>query len=240
MPIGFRCLVLWALLPCLAFLGSGISSARATTATIANGQARTGTITGDGVDSYSFNADAGSALVVSLSETGTHDARFAPQLDLMRPDGGFGPTHGQQLYTRVEQDAAAAGPWTVNVTRTGGGQSGGGYALKLIQIPGATGTAMTAGQTYSGSITRGGVDVYTFIGTAGRTATVTLTKTGDNGFLPEMTAFSPKGAAVAGCSGPDNCTQDFAISTAGTWTVLVWKDDPNDITGTYNVSVSGN
>ncbi len=231
---------LWVLLPCLVVLSSGIAPARAAAVAIANGDTKTGTVTADGVHGYTIRAAAGSAIVLSVSETGNHDEGFTPQLDFKLPDGTWGIGHGQQMYARLEQTRAAEGDWTVNVSRADGHQTSSGYSLKLIQIPGATGTAMSTGRDYSGSITRGGVDVYTFTGTAGRTATVNLTKTGNNGFMPEYEVFSPSGIDVGSLSCPTNCAEDFAISEAGTWTILVWKNDPNDVTGTYKVSVSGN
>jgi hypothetical protein len=226
-----------------------VQPAKAATPTIANGETKTGTVTarvtgpttGAGIDSYTLNVPAGGgSFVLSVAESGAHDNGFTPQLDIFTPDGTWGPTHGQLIYARLEQDNAAAGDWIVKVSRADSHNTGGGYSLKLIQVPGATGTAMNSGQDYSGSNTRGGIDVYTFSGTAGHAATVTLTKTGDNGFLPEAAVFTPSGGSAGSISCPTSCSEGVAIGAAGTYTLLVWKNDIRDVTGTYKVSVRGN
>src|SRR5207244_908415 len=97
-----------------------------------------------------------------------------------------GPGRSRPLYEEVVMTNAAEGTWTVKVSRDGGGNTGGAYALKLVQATGS-GTAMTPGQDYSGSNNRGDVDVYTFTGTAGQPATLTLNATGGNGFVPLAT-----------------------------------------------------
>jgi hypothetical protein len=227
---------LWALLPALILLGIGISPAHATT--INNGGTKTGTVTGSRFDSYSFSADAGSAFIVSVGETGNHTDGFVPEIALVRPDGLDGVGQARAFSSLIEQDNVAEGPWTVKVTRLDGGNNGGAYDLRLIKIPGATGAALT-GADSSGTISRGGVNVYTFTGTAGRSATVTLTKTGDNGFIPQADVFAPSGAYAGGISCPENCAQEFALA-AGTYTVVVSKADGSDVTGTYTLSVSGN
>ena len=215
-----------------------VQPANAATPTIANGEIKTGTITGAGSESYTISVPAGGgSFVVSAGETGSHTKGFVPEIDLVAPGGNAGAGLGKPYFTNIEQDNAAEGKWTVKVSRADGGQSGGGYALKLIQIPGATGTALTGDS--SGSIVRGGIDVWTFTGTAGHTATLTLARTGGKGFYPKISVFTPAGAAAGGVTCSDSCAQDFAITAAGTWTVLVSKFDGNDETGTYTLSISG-
>ena len=226
-----------ALVPILLLSISGISTAHAAAVSITNGESKSGTVMGSGSDSYTFSADAGSAFILSVGETGSHTDGFVPQIALIKPDGLDGVGQARPLSSVIEQDNVAEGSWTVKVTRLDEGNSGGSYSLKLIKIPGATGTTLTADS--SGSITRGGADVWTFHGTAGRTATVTLTRTGDNSFIPQADVFTPSGAYAGGISCPESCAQDFAMAD-GNWTVVVTKSDNTDVTGTYTLSVSGN
>jgi hypothetical protein len=227
----------WALVPLLLLSIAGISTAHAVPVAIKNGETKTGTITGTNTDSYSFSAGAGTAFIVSVGENGTHSDGFLPEIDLVRPDGLPGQGQSRAYSSMIEQDNVAEGTWKVNVTRLDQGNNGGGYAVKVIQIPGATGTQLTANS--SGSISRGGADVWTFTGTAGRTATITLTKTGDNGFTPQADVFAPSGAYAGGISCPGDCLQHFVLAD-GTYTVVITKADGSDVTGTYNLSVTGN
>jgi hypothetical protein len=236
------------LLSLLAMTSRGLSPAHAdgVSGTIDNGQTVNGTVTGSGIDSYTFNVMGGTSFVVSVSETGTHDATFAPGIDLV-PPAGNGDGIGNGLHAKLQEINAAAGPWAVKVSRAdeSGSTTGGTYALTLIQVPGTISPsggvvkgAMSPGGTYSGSITRGNIDVYTFTGVAGQTGALTLNATGGNAFSPEISVFTPTGASVGGIECVASCSQDVSITAAGTWTVLVDRQDNKDVSGTYTLSLN--
>jgi hypothetical protein len=129
----------------------------------------------------------------------------------------------------------------VKVSRgSDGGQGGGSYALTLIQAPIAAGktigSSMTLGSSHSGSISRGSVDVMTFNGTAGHTATFTIGRISNNGFSPDVYVFSPTGGlSEFGCG--ESCSQDVSLTADGVYLVLVTGSDNKDITSTYTLSV---
>src|ERR1700679_843057 len=77
------------LLPLLFLTSWSVQTAQANgvKATISNGNAVTGTLTGKGFDTYTFKVTAGSSFVVSASETGPHDKNFMPRIDLTAPGG---------------------------------------------------------------------------------------------------------------------------------------------------------
>src|SRR6202158_4421932 len=209
------------------------------TGTIDGGQTVTGNITGSGSDSFSFKVAAGVTFVASLGETGNHDTHFVPKIDLVPPGSGEGRGVAHPLNARLEEINAAGGTWTIKVSQAKEGYAtGGAYALTLLQTPGATGTAMTAGKTYSGSNVRGKVDVYTFDGVAGHTATLTLSPTGGNGFYPESYIFEPTGGLAGGVGCAASCQKDVPLKASGTYTVMVWKVDGVDVTGAYSLSVN--
>lgn len=229
---------LWALLPGLALLASGIPPAHAAAQTIANGQTRTGTITGTNSDSYTFSVPAGGgSFVVSVAEIGPPDPDFVPEIDITAPGTGAQWSSVHPLYASfVQTDGAAEGTWTVRVSRKDGGQSVGGYALSLVQVPGASGRVLTSGAGTSGTNERGQLGVWTFTGVAGRTETLSLNVTSGNDFVPEALVFSPSGSFAGGCGA--TCSHDVPIKTSGTWTVVVRKTDGNDVTGAYTLSVN--
>jgi hypothetical protein len=216
-----------------------IAHANGVSSSILSGDTKTGTVTGTGVDSYTFRATAGSAFVANVAETGTHDATFIPKLDLLAPGGG-GTGNANTLFTRLLQFNAAEGTWTIKVSRGDDkGLTGGTYALTLVQVPGAGhGTALARGRAYSGSYSRSTVDVYTFAGVTGHAATLTLTPTDETGSAPEITVFTPSGDMAGRRQCITSCDQDVATDSAGTYTVLVWKHDANDVAGTYTLTVN--
>src|ERR1700687_3731514 len=155
----------WLLAPLVILIASSPAHANGVNTAIANGQTVTGNVTGEGFDTYSFKIPVGgSSFDVSISETGFHDPSFSPTISISGPGGIAKNSIGRPLYARLEQTNAAAGPWTVKVSRGDeGGDSGGTYALTLVQVPVATGgtlgSAISIGGSTSGSITRGGVEV---------------------------------------------------------------------------------
>jgi hypothetical protein len=237
---------LWLLarfLPLMILAFGGIHPAHAD-GTIANGQTVTGTVTGAGVDSYTFSVPTGGgSFIASVSETGTHDANFMPRIDIVPPGGATGAWSAHAYYATIEQDNVAEGTWTIKVSRADQLSTGGSYALTLVQVPGAlsggiTATAMSAGSSYSGTNTRGNLQVFTFTGVAGQPVTLTLTATGGEGFDPKVSVYAPAGEFAAGFNCVDSCGQDVPIATGGLYTVVVTKSDDNDVTGTYTLSVN--
>jgi hypothetical protein len=215
------------------------AQANGVNATIANGQTVVGTVTDSGSDSYTFKNPAGGSFFASVGETGFHDPSFVPMIDLTGPGtvSGF----GQPLYANVHEINAAAGNWTVKVSRSEeGGYSGGTYVLTLVQVPvagGNVGSTMSPGVSTSGSISRGSVDVRTLKGVAGQTVTLTLDATSENGFDPDVTVFTPTGGLATEFGCVASCSDDVSLKADGVYTVLVSKYDRNDVTGTYTLSV---
>jgi hypothetical protein len=216
--------------------------ANGVTGAISSGQTINGTITGSGIDTYSFHAIAGGAFVVAVAETGPHDPSFIPKINVVAPGASEGPGSVHPFYASFVQANAAEGTWTFRVSREGGGTTGGSYALTVVQTPGAAAAnhAMAAGQPYSGSNTRGQLEAWTFTGVAGGTKTLTVNVTGKNSFTPEALVFSPTGdlAGGFGC-GEGACTpHDVPTKVSGTYTVIVRKTDGEDVTGAYSLSVN--
>jgi len=212
-------------------------------ATIKNGQTIKGALTGKGSDTYTFKITGGSSFFVSVAETGPHDDTFVPGITLTAPDGD---TRGRwaPLFTLLKKQNAVEGTWSVKIDQAGRGTVSGNYALTLVQVPGAvpatggiTVGALSSGVDQRGTNSRGKIDVWTFNGVAGHTATLTLNKTGGEGFAPEVALVSPTGNILGGAS-CDSCSQDFSLTAAGVYTVVAWKSDEHDVTGTYTLSVS--
>jgi RHS repeat-associated protein len=252
--------LLWLLvrfLPLLILTCQGISPAHANgvNTSIGDGEIKTGRITTTGVDTYTFPVNStSSGLFFMISETGTHDSLFTPEIDIYRPVGTlYNYTWGAYYaYQRIDA-APVTGTWSIQVKRhdTSPGTSGGYYAVTVMTMPGPVsvsgglpGGVMYPGVTYSGSTFRGDVDVYTFTGVAGtgNSAVLSLAKTGGStGFTPEIDVFKPVGSYGYATWTATNTTLTINTSaTAGTYTVLLFRHNVSDnTTGTYTLSVSG-
>ena len=222
---------------------AGPAHANGVEGTITSGQTINGAITSKGVDIYSFHAMAGSSFFVSISETGSHIQGVAPEIDLISPKVGDGPGTAHPLYTIMEQTNAAEGTWKVKVSRADkvGGTTP--YALTLVQIPAyANGSdavgAMTSGAQYSGSNTRGQLEVWTFKGVAGHTKTLTLSHTGGEHFVPEAHVFLPTGVPGDGFGCGTGCNHDIHLTETGTYTVVVMRGGGVDLAGNYTLLVA--
>jgi len=214
-------------------------------ATITNGQTVNGSLTASGFDTYTFTVPAGGgSFVLSVGETGRHTPNFVPEIDLAAPVTGDGPGMGRPLNTLLEVPNAVKGTWSVKVHRADeGGTTAGSYALTLVQVPGSfvqgglTAVAMTKGADNPGSTNRGKVEVWTFSGVAGQTETLTLNHTGDTGIGPEIYVYTPTGDFGGGTGCAASCTQDVPITNSGVYTVIAFKNDSDDVTSTYTLSV---
>lgn len=226
----------------LTCLNTAPANADGVKGAITSAQTVNGTVIGKGVDTYTFNAAAGGAFVVSVAETGPHDPSFIPKINVVAPGAHEGPGSTQPFFASFVQPNAAEGAWTFKISRAGGGTTGGSYTLTVLQTPGASAAnhVMAPAQTYSASKSRGQLEAWTFDGVAGGIKTLTVKVTGEKGFSSEALVFSPAGdlAGGFGC-GEGACTShDVPTKVSGTYTVIVRKTDGGDVAGAYSLSVN--
>jgi hypothetical protein len=244
--------LLWLLVRCLPLvilICWNIAPARAdgVNAVINSGKTVTGRIaSASGFDTYTFKVPvAGASFILDLAEAGSHDESFIPSLNLTDPAGhmsGKGRVGSQVISIPM----AAEGKWTVKVDRHKFGSTGGAYVLTLIEIPGAIagsgGTpaiALTPGTSYPQSSTPGQLSAFTFQGVAGQKMTLSLDPAVGSGVFPQAAIFAPGGGPAGGVACNKGCSQDFTTATGGTYTIVAWRTDNNEVTGTYSLSVVG-
>lgn len=217
---------------------SSVAYADGVSAMIDSTKPVSGVITGQGVDRYTFDVSEKDGFVVSLSAVGEPAAWFMPSLSLLDPDNEMVDGSGQSFFSRVRGDEPRAGTWAVEVSRGDGGEDGGAYELRLIQVSKAKGTPVKFGQAYEGDIIRGAVDIYTISGTPDVTASLSLTVKEGAGFMPEVNVYTPGGTngGMMGCT--DSCSMDLLMQENGPYTVMIWRNDANeDQKGSYTFSV---
>jgi hypothetical protein len=221
----------------------GIAPAHAdgVNAVISSGKTVTGRIaSASGFDTYTFELPvAGISFVLDLAETGPHDESFIPSLNLTGP-AGYVSGKGRVGSQVMSIPNAAEGKWIVKVDRHKFGSTGGTYALTLIEVPGATpGVALTPGTTYPQSSTPGQLSVFNFQGVAGQKMTLSLDTAAGSEVFPEVAIFAPGGGPAGGVACNKGCSQEFPTATSGTYTIVAWRIDNSEVTGTYSLSVAG-
>lgn len=205
---------------------------------IVSGEAKTGTLSGEGADTYSFLAAAGGSMVAVVTETGLHDDNFIIGFERTEPSGtsrGNWKTYSSQM----EDQGTTQGTWTYKVSRAEHGTSGtGSYKFNLMQVPYAGAAAMNNGQSYDGSLAQGDIKAYSFMGAAGQAKTLTLTKTSGNGYPPKLAVYDPAGNLITGKGCGETCEETVHTDSAGTYSVLLTRyDEGGDATG-YRLSVN--
>jgi uncharacterized repeat protein (TIGR01451 family) len=200
-----------------------------------SGQNHTGDLSGAGeIDSWTFTAPAGAAIVITAAEVGP-DSSLVPRIVLRAPDGtsplGWSD-FGAVAAAIPRAIAPEAGTYTVEV-RDANASATGDYALRLAVIPGPftvpsgdEGGTLTNGGNHAGSIDVGDLDVWTFTAAEGASILVAIGEVGDDPvFRPSLQLIGPDGAGVGSGNGTGvglRAAQIGAIAPqAGTYTVVV-------------------
>ncbi|MBL1147144.1 MAG: sel1 repeat family protein [Proteobacteria bacterium] len=229
----------------LAGMLPGIFLFMVSTACLANGvDARlnrdktvTGAVTGTATDKYTFTVEAGKSFVLSLDKSEKQfDKDFMLAVKLFDPDKRLLAGGAQQLFFRAPFINEAEGDWTIEIGRGDRGASGGAYEIKFMEVPGSSGVPMKFHKTYKGNILRGGIDVYTIKGAPDLMGDLSLAPEGGQGFIPEVTVISPRGELMnsAGCT--ESCELGLPLMEPGTYTILVWRIDQQDVDGSYSLA----
>ena len=218
---------------------------------IVNGQNHTGSISAAGQTvTWTFTANAGDAISVSIGEVTDTNSLFWPWIRLQSPNAtqlgsGYGALSG---HINVAS-APLTGTYTVLVASADSGRKGTGtYRLTLAKTPGAfvvpagdDGGPMTNGENHIGAIHLADLDLWTFQANAGDAISLSIGEVTDTGsFWPWIRLRSPTGAQLG--SGYGALSGHIDIGSApltGTYTVLVASaDSGSNGTGTYRLTLA--
>lgn len=209
---------------------------------IRSGETRSSSLGQAGIDIYTFDAHIGDSISIAMMQT-SGDAAFDPAISLYAPDGtlldsswdytgvGAGRTNAPQdgRYYIVASDFQFDGLGSYNLTlaRLDGEQESGGDAGPI-----------ESGQTRSGTIGPGDIEIFTFYADIGDSISSVITKTsGDAGFNPSLSLYSPSGALLSThWDYTATGVSELSITERGVY-YLVANDYGADATGTYNLSL---
>ncbi len=211
-----------------------------------NGSNHTGVIPIGDLDMWTFEASAGSAIVVSIGETGG-DSDFAPRIRLRRPAGPIVTTsQSGGTAARIFDIATVTGTYVVIVDTSDTGLDGvGNYTLTIAVAPGVPftisggdqGGPLAPGEN-AGAIHPGDVDAWTLAAEAGdvvRSATTVLSGTG---FSPWLLVLGPSGPMpFVPMGGPSPVPYNFVAPETGVYTFVVASSSTEGI-GSYSINAS--
>jgi precorrin-6B methylase 1 len=199
------------------------------------------------VDTYTFDATVGEAIVLGIGEVGV-DSAFVPWIRLQRPDTTVIGSQSGVLAAQIEVLAPATGTYTVLVSSGDVGQNDTGtYTLTLAKAPGAftisggdEGGAMINGSSHIGNIHIGDLDMWSFDATVGDAIILGIGETGgDTPFAPWIRLKSPTGQNLGSQSGTLAAQIDVLAPVTGTYTVVVSSGDAGvDGAGSYTLTLA--
>ena len=204
---------------------------------IASGQTRTGAIDFGDLNVWTFTAGTNDSVMLKLTETEGREQMV--EMSLYGPDGSVVfPSSGYRTTATFDFQATRTGtyrPGTYSVLVRGYNGSGTGpYKLTLVNFPGAVGTdvyrgEIASGQTRTGAIDFGDLNVWTFTAGTNDSVMLKLTETEGREQMVEMSLYGPDGSVVFPSSGyHTTATFDFQATRTGTYRP-----------GTYSVLVRG-
>lgn len=209
------------------------------TSSIASGETKSGSILLGEIDTFTFSASAGDSITVAMGET--TDSLLDPQIDLYAPDGALVTSNWGVFGTRVDHRATQGGTFRA-VARDLDGNDAGPYSLSLAKVPGTQaadteGGQITSGQSRTGSISAGDLDIYRFTASAGDRITVVMGETADSLLDPQVDLYAPDGRLAATNWGVFGTAVDHGATVTGTYYIVAGDLDGND-TGRYGLSLA--
>ena len=204
-----------------------------------NGGNYDGTNTLGDLDMFTFTANKGDSINLRLGTT-----NFSGRLQLFGPNGALLDAVGGYPVKDdlIAYTATNSGTFTVLVSDGYTGETG-TYELHLAQIPevfivlaGDQGGAMTNGGNYTGNITLGDLDMFTFTANKGDSINLRL---GTTNFIGYLQLYGTNGAlldAVGGYPVKDDLIA-YTTTNSGTFTVLV-SDGYGGGSGTYELHLA--
>ncbi len=197
---------------------------------LVNGGLKAGALTVGDLDSYTFTANAGQALLLSVART---SGAFDPVLYLYDPSGRHIRTATGSQVANLSWNATVTGTYTVVVFDGGTGVQTGNYELHYARAPGASEHgALTSGVAKAGAMTVGDLDSYTFPVVNGRSFRVSVTRT-SGAFDPVVYLYDPSGRHVRTASGSQVAELTWTATVAGTYTVVAFDGGTGVQTGDY-------
>ncbi|MCG8311730.1 MAG: thrombospondin type 3 repeat-containing protein [Pseudomonadales bacterium] len=212
-----------------------------------NGEVHGGEITLGDIDVWRFTADALDTVHIHLGEV-VDGGGFDPRLMLYDAQGNLVSENFGNTATNLNVQLTQGGQYTVVVREYNSDvEATGSYNLFYANVgqnyavpTGDEGGVLSQGDTESGVITLGDVDMWSIAVDANDQIDLTVTETLDNGgFEPRILLYDTFGTLLANNAGTTSASVSVTAPAKGTY-VAVIRENNSDVeaTGNYEISYS--
>ena len=205
-----------------------------------SGGIRSGTTDLGDLDSFIFSMEAGEYF--QLKAVDLNGGSLRPLMSLYNPQGGFVTAAAGNDVASISTFASLTGSYTLVVADGNGIPVGtGDYDIHFARLPGANeGGLLRDGVAASDVIDLGDLDSYTFLGTAGQMAQITVTDLNAGGLRPLVSLYGKTGTFLTAAADNDTATINFAISENAIYSLVIADGNSTPTgSGAYSVSVTG-
>ncbi|MEJ0034804.1 MAG: GDSL-type esterase/lipase family protein [Gammaproteobacteria bacterium] len=197
------------------------------------------------IDSYTFSGSVGQSVQLRVADTDAGSLR--PMVLLLAPDGSLLRTGYGEAIGDVTMTLPQTGTYTVLVEDTFGGGIGNGtntgnYTLYFANAPGANELGrLSSGAVVNGRIDLGDLDSFSFSATAGESATIVITGSGE--LRPLLYLYGPTGEYLRAAYGTV-ASLTYLVPQTGTYYVVISDTlgggiGSGDHAGNYELTFSG-
>ena len=196
--------------------------------TLVSGGRVAGQIDRGDLDAFTFTADPGDSVVVTLADLDSATSTV-PFLRIYGPDGAV--VASESDFDAVDLDfIAPSGGTYYALVREANSDAAMDYRIGLAVFPGPQaddpfdndGGVIVSGQRVEGRVDRGDLDIYTFTADPGDNVVAALTDLDSTtSTVPFLRIYGPDGAVVASESDFDGVDLDFIAPSGGTYYALV-------------------
>jgi len=194
-----------------------------------------GTIVSGSSESYPVELQQGQSIQIRLADV-SHNG-FYPGLVLNDPlEKQVATTYAADVAA-LSYTAASSGTFNIVVSDRSGQNVVGEYVLYYTVAPGSNeGGPLDPKNPIDGTIDLGDLDSYTFDAIAGQGFQLRVADVGKTSFHAYITVYDPNGGVVGNAAGADVAAYDFAATTTGTYTAVVFDASSGYAsTGTYKI-----
>ena len=208
--------------------------------TAQSGRRFAATIEPGDLDVWKVDGKAGQFLSVVATENKVGDP-VDPGVMLVGPDGKIVTTKTSETGIKIDQASIKTGTYYAVVFESGADNTA-RYGISFGQTPGVQTTEdpdtqkiLTSGETRTGDLPGGDIDLFQVSLTAGGKISLTVARGSTGSLDPELLVIDPTGKVVASANGSSTASVTYTTLTSGTFSFLL-RDRESDDGGQYKLT----
>ncbi len=205
--------------------------------TVLSGELVTNNLPEGGMDEFTFTAEAGDGIILSVGDAGGN--YFDPMVKLYSPAGELLDSGWGSLRAYISHRATQSGTFKAVVMEGYNGDAG-TYRFTMVRAPAEQhdpgGRVVQSGELVSQTLPEGDVDVFTFTAEAGDGIIVSAGDAGGDYFDPMVKLYSPAGELLDSGWGSLRAYINHRATLSGVYTAVVMEGYTGEA-GTYRFTM---